>query len=81
MAKKKTASPVQQARPIPSTAVHVPPPAPTVVIALTADSISAKGARCPAGMVISPNIDGWPEHRVAAHVRDGRAAKVPVDGD
>jgi hypothetical protein len=32
-------------------------------------------------MVISPNIDGWPEHRVAAHVRNGLAAPVPANGD
>jgi hypothetical protein len=50
------------------------------VIALVVDSVSAKGRRCPIGTIISPNIDDWPEHRVAAHVRDGRAAKVPVDG-
>lgn len=58
--------------PIPAAPNAAPPAAVQPVVLLEA-SVSAHGVLCPAGTVIAPNIDGWPAHRVAAHVRNGRA--------
>lgn len=70
MSTKKKATkqePVHQAPAVPV------PVVPTQQVVLLMDGVNAHRVRCPSGTVIAPNIDGWPAHRVAAHLRDGRA--------
>lgn len=50
-----------------------------MVVTLTADRLNAKGASCVAGTVISPNVEGWPEHRVNWHLQHGYAQQVVVE--
>lgn len=56
---------------------HPPAASPSVeTVVLTVDAVAAGGRPCKAGSVIAPNVEGWPDHRVAAHLRDGRAKRV-----
>jgi hypothetical protein len=60
----------------PAKAEPAPPSAPTPAgscVVLVEMGVNKSGVRCPAGTVIGPNVEGWPEHRVQAHLRDGRA--------
>lgn len=45
-------------------------------VRLTVNSVAVGGVMCKAGDFIGPNVDGWPAHRVEAHLRDGRAEVV-----
>jgi hypothetical protein len=51
-----------------------------VVTKLVVASVNAKGQMCHAGMTIAPNVDGWPAHRVAKHVKEKAAVVVEADG-
>jgi hypothetical protein len=42
-------------------------------VVLTQDAIDAQGRRCAAGSQIAPQVDGWPVHRVMAHLQQGMA--------
>lgn len=46
------------------------------VIRLLVPRLNAHRVLCPAGMVIAPDVDGWPEHRVGIHLRHGYADVV-----
>lgn len=64
-------------KPMPTSAgqesvAEVAPP----IVRLTQPSVAVGGMKWKAGAMISPNVDGWPAHRVAAHLRDGRAEVV-----
>lgn len=52
---------------------------------LVADSIDATGQQARAGKRIAPDVDGWPEARVKAHVLHGKAVltkpKMTDDGE
>jgi len=43
---------------------------------LIQDSIDANGTKCPAGTTISPDVSGWPDHRVKRHIAKGWAREV-----
>lgn len=45
-------------------------------VRLRAASVAVGGMKYQAGALISPNVEGWPAHRVEAHLRDGRAEVV-----
>jgi len=45
-------------------------------VRLTVNTVAVGGVMCKAGDLIGPNVDGWPAHRVEAHLRDGRAEVV-----
>lgn len=42
-------------------------------VVLLRESVDARGVKCPAGMVIGPEVEGWPKHRVDNHVRNKMA--------
>jgi len=42
-------------------------------VVLLVDRLNAHRQWCQAGTVIAPDVDGWPAHRVALHVRHGYA--------
>lgn len=45
-------------------------------VRLIVSSVAVGGVKCTAGAIIGPNVEGWPAHRVEAHLRDGRAEVV-----
>lgn len=47
-------------------------------IRLVVPRLNAHRVMCPAGTVIAPNVDGWPDARVGLHLRHGHAEVVPV---
>lgn len=49
------------------------------VVKLTEARLNSKGQTCAAGTVISPNVEGWPEHRVNFHLQHGYAAPAKID--
>ncbi len=48
-------------------------------IVLTVNSIDASRKAVEAGTVIAPDVEGWPAHRVARHLRDGMAKEVDAE--
>jgi hypothetical protein len=50
----------------------------TEVVKLTAVAVSTKGQVFHPGMRIAPDVEGWPAHRVASHLKDGRAVVEQV---
>mgnify|MGYP003385924518 CR=1 FL=1 len=46
---------------------------PAGAVVLLVDRLDAHRQRCLAGTVISPNVEGWPAHRVQLHVQHGYA--------
>ena len=47
-------------------------------VVLLVDRLDANRQKCQAGAVISPNVAGWPEHRVVHALRQGYAT-VPAE--
>lgn len=74
MSRKHKAKPVEpsQAQPAPEPDV-IERHAIEAEIRLLVPRLNAHRVLCPAGTVIAPDVDGWPEARVALHVRHGHA--------
>lgn len=73
MAKKSS-----QKHSAPAAAPAAAPPAPSLVagsVVLTVARLNANREVCPAGTVISPTVDGWPEHRVQRELLHGHAVQ------
>ncbi|MCS6297160.1 MAG: hypothetical protein H8K09_13070 [Nitrospira sp.] len=75
--KKKAAAPVPTA---PDGSVQPDASAPPVEgeIRLLVPRLNAHRVMCPAGTVIAPNVDGWPDARVGLHLRHGHAEVVQI---
>lgn len=81
MARRRFMSPPEP--PAPAGALPEPPaasPARTAAVVLVVEAVSAVGKKCPAGTVIAPDVEGWPPHRVQAHLRNGQAVERVADG-
>lgn len=46
------------------------------VIRLLVPRLNAHRVLCPAGTLIAPDVEGWPNHRVVMHLRHAHAAVV-----
>lgn len=50
-------------------------------VVLVADRLDAMGRLCKAGTQISPNVDGWPSHRVCFALQHGTAKVMQEQPD
>lgn len=48
-------------------------------IRLVVPRLNAYKMMCPAGTVIAPDVDGWPDARVGLHLRHGHAEVFQVE--
>lgn len=82
MSKRRTAKPAAMKAEPSETA-----PSPEVIerpdivaeIRLVVPRLNAHKVLCPAGTVIAPDVDGWPDARVALHLRHGHAEVFHVE--
>lgn len=78
MAKKRKSKDVAQ----PPTSSEAPAVQPSIEapiegeIRLVVPRLNAHKVLCPSGAVIAPDVDGWPEARVALHLRHGHAEVI-----